>query len=77
MKEKVEALGVMVAEGYGADELVFEGDRVAGVRLVDQGRKPDGSEGPGVHAGRRDPREGDDPRRRHARLAHEGARPPA
>jgi electron-transferring-flavoprotein dehydrogenase len=51
MKEKVEALGIMVAEGQGADELVFEGDRVSGVRLVDQGRNPDGSEGPGFTPG--------------------------
>jgi electron-transferring-flavoprotein dehydrogenase len=51
MKEKVEALGIMVAEGYGADQLVFEGDRVAGVLLVDQGRNPDGSEGPSFAPG--------------------------
>jgi electron-transferring-flavoprotein dehydrogenase len=45
MKEKVESLGVMVAEGYGGDQLLIEGNRVAGVRLIDQGRNPDGSEG--------------------------------
>ncbi|HYC79387.1 MAG TPA: NAD(P)/FAD-dependent oxidoreductase, partial [Planctomycetota bacterium] len=51
MKQQVEALGVMVAEGYAADAPILEGARVAGVRLVDQGRNPDGSEGPSFAPG--------------------------
>lgn len=45
MKEQVEGLGIMVAEGYPAASLILDGPRVGGVRLVDQGRSPDGSEG--------------------------------
>jgi electron-transferring-flavoprotein dehydrogenase len=51
MKEKVEGLGIMVAEGYGGSEVIHDGNRVLGVRLVDQGRNPDGSEGPGFTPG--------------------------
>jgi electron-transferring-flavoprotein dehydrogenase len=51
MKEKVEGLGIMVAEGYPADEIVYEGNRVAGVQLIDQGRNPDGTEGPSFAPG--------------------------
>jgi electron-transferring-flavoprotein dehydrogenase len=51
MKEQVEALGVMVAEGYPAADPVLEGKRVVGVRLVDQGREADGREGPSFTPG--------------------------
>ena len=52
MKEKVEALGIMVAEGYPAPtSSCSKASRVAGVQLVDQGRNPDGSEGPSFTPG--------------------------
>jgi electron-transferring-flavoprotein dehydrogenase len=51
MKQEVEALGVMVAEGYPAAEPVIENGRVEGVRLVDQGREPNGHEGPSFAPG--------------------------
>jgi electron-transferring-flavoprotein dehydrogenase len=51
MREQAEALGVTVAEGMPAAELVLDGGHVMGVRLVDRGRNPDGSEGPGFEPG--------------------------
>jgi electron-transferring-flavoprotein dehydrogenase len=51
MKEKVEAAGVMVAEGYGAAVPLLDGRRVRGVRLVDQGRDQRGAEGPSFTPG--------------------------
>ena len=45
MKEQVEELGIMVAEGYPASDVLLDGERVKGVRLVDRGREHDGSEG--------------------------------
>jgi len=51
MRDKVEEAGVMVAEGYPAADVLIDGRRVRGVRLVDRGRDPDGSEGEGFEPG--------------------------
>ena len=42
LREKVEELGVHVFEGFPAAELLWEGERVVGVRTVDQGVDRDG-----------------------------------
>ena len=44
MKEKVEELGIMVAEGYPAADVLLEDRTVKGVRLVDRGHDKDGNE---------------------------------
>ncbi len=51
MKEQVESLGIMVAEGYAGSEAVIDGTKVTGVRLSDQGVEPDGKPGPGFTPG--------------------------
>jgi electron-transferring-flavoprotein dehydrogenase len=37
MKDKVEELGVMIAESFPGNEMLYEGDRVVGVRTIDMG----------------------------------------
>ena len=44
---KAEALGVNLFTGFPVESLLFEGDRVLGVRTAAAGRKRDGSPGPG------------------------------
>ncbi|MFQ5654997.1 MAG: 4Fe-4S dicluster domain-containing protein [Planctomycetota bacterium] len=51
LKEKVEATGVMVFEGFPGNELLWEGTRVAGVRTIDKGLAADGSPGPSCEPG--------------------------
>ncbi len=51
MKDQAEALGVTIAEGMPAADLVINGGHVMGVRLVDRGRAPDGSEDSGFEPG--------------------------
>lgn len=51
LKEKLEELEVMVFEGFPGSELLFEGDRVVGVRTMDKGLDPDGSPGPAFEPG--------------------------
>ncbi|MEZ6195073.1 MAG: electron transfer flavoprotein-ubiquinone oxidoreductase [Planctomycetota bacterium] len=43
MKEKVEELGVMIAEAFPGNEILYEGDRVVGVRTVDMGVDREGN----------------------------------
>ncbi|MBB5754493.1 electron transfer flavoprotein-ubiquinone oxidoreductase [Prosthecomicrobium pneumaticum] len=45
LAEKAEALGVEIYPGFAAAELLFEGDRVAGVATGDMGVRRDGSPG--------------------------------
>ena len=45
LKEELEKLGIMVFEGFAGSELLMDGDRVRGVRLMDRGMKPDGTAG--------------------------------
>jgi electron-transferring-flavoprotein dehydrogenase len=53
MKEQLEAFGdsVMVMEGQPAADVLMDGERVIGVRLVDRGREKDGTEGAGFEPG--------------------------
>ncbi|MEE8143721.1 MAG: NAD(P)/FAD-dependent oxidoreductase, partial [Planctomycetota bacterium] len=51
LKEKVEELGVMVFEGFPGHELLWEGNRVTGVRTIDKGLNKDGSPGPNFEPG--------------------------
>jgi electron-transferring-flavoprotein dehydrogenase len=51
MKGKVEEVGVTVAEGYPAEDVLLDDGAVRGVRLVDRGREKDGSEGPSFEPG--------------------------
>ncbi len=51
LREKLEALGVMVFEGFAGNELLWDGGRVAGVRTMDKGLAPDGSPGPSFEPG--------------------------
>jgi electron-transferring-flavoprotein dehydrogenase len=45
LKEELEKLGIMVFEGFAGSELLMDGDRVRGVRLMDRGVNPDGTAG--------------------------------
>ena len=45
LKEELEKLGIMVFEGFAGNELLMDGDRVRGVRLMDRGVNPDGTAG--------------------------------
>ena len=47
MGTKAEAAGVNLFTGFPVESLVFEGDRVLGVRTTATGKKRDGSPGPG------------------------------
>jgi len=53
MKEKVEAFGdaIMIAEEQPASDILLDGSRVTGARLVDRGRENDGAEGGGFEPG--------------------------
>jgi len=51
MAEQAEALGVEVFPGMSCSELVYEGDRVAGVVAGEFGRNPDGTTGEGYEPG--------------------------
>ncbi|MCA9320810.1 MAG: electron transfer flavoprotein-ubiquinone oxidoreductase [Planctomycetes bacterium] len=51
MKEKVEELGVMVAESFPGHEILYDGDRVTGVRTMDMGLDQDGNPGPSFQPG--------------------------
>ena len=51
MKEKVEELGVMIAEAFPGHELLMDGDRVTGVRTMDMGLDADGNPGPAFQPG--------------------------
>ncbi|KIT16640.1 electron transfer flavoprotein-ubiquinone oxidoreductase [Jannaschia aquimarina] len=51
MAEQAEALGVEVFPGMACSELVFDGDRVAGVVAGEFGKNPDGTIGDGYEPG--------------------------
>ncbi|PIE10170.1 MAG: electron transfer flavoprotein-ubiquinone oxidoreductase [Rhodobacterales bacterium] len=51
LAEQAEALGVEIFPGMACSELVFDGDRVAGVIAGEFGREPDGSIGDGYEPG--------------------------
>ena len=51
MAEQAEALGVEIFPGMACSELVWEGNRVAGVVAGEMGREADGSPGPGYEPG--------------------------
>lgn len=51
MATEAEALGVEIFPGMAASELVYEGDRVAGVVAGEFGKNPDGSIGDGYEPG--------------------------
>ncbi|MAB89876.1 MAG: electron transfer flavoprotein [Planctomycetes bacterium] len=53
MKEKVEAFGdaIMIAEEQPAADVLLDGERVTGARLVDRGREKDGAEGAAFEPG--------------------------
>ncbi len=51
MKEKVEALGVMVAEAFPGSSLLYDDDKVIGVRTQDMGLTKDGQPGPNFQPG--------------------------
>ena len=53
MKEKVEAFGdaIMIAEEQPAADVLLNGERVTGARLVDRGREKDGAEGAAFEPG--------------------------
>ncbi|OWY03648.1 electron transfer flavoprotein-ubiquinone oxidoreductase [Thioclava sp. F1Mire-8] len=51
MAEQAEALGVEIFPGMAASEIVWDGDRVAGVVAGEFGKNPDGTEGPGYEPG--------------------------
>ncbi len=51
MAEQAEALGVEIFPGMAASELVFEGDRVAGVVAGEFGIEPDGTKGASYEPG--------------------------
>ena len=51
MAEQAEALGVEIFPGMACSELVFDGDRVAGVVAGEMGREADGSMGPSYEPG--------------------------
>ncbi len=49
--EQVEQMGVDIFPGFSAVEILYEGERVAGVRLGDKGIAPDGSKKPNYEPG--------------------------
>ncbi|OOY19259.1 electron transfer flavoprotein-ubiquinone oxidoreductase [Thioclava sp. DLFJ5-1] len=51
MAEQAEGLGVEIFPGMAASEIVWDGDRVAGVVAGEFGKNPDGTEGPGYEPG--------------------------
>ncbi len=51
MKEKAEEQGVMICEGMPGAEVLYDGERVIGVRTADRGLGKDGSEGAGFEPG--------------------------
>ncbi len=51
LKEKVEELGVMVCEGFPGHEILYEEDRVIGVRTMDMGLDQDGNPGASFQPG--------------------------
>ncbi|MEO1949614.1 electron transfer flavoprotein-ubiquinone oxidoreductase [Thioclava sp.] len=51
MAEQAEELGVEIFPGMAASEIVWDGDRVAGVVAGEFGKNPDGTEGPGYEPG--------------------------
>ncbi|RYH01986.1 electron transfer flavoprotein-ubiquinone oxidoreductase [Salipiger sp. IMCC34102] len=51
MAEQAEELGVEIFPGMSCSELVYDGNRVAGVVAGEFGREPDGSEGPSYEPG--------------------------
>ena len=51
LKEKVEAEGVMICEAFPGAEILYDGERVAGVRTMDKGLGKDGKPGPTFQAG--------------------------
>lgn len=51
LKEKLEAMGVMICEGFPGHELLHDGDRVVGVRTMDMGLDRDGNPGPSFQPG--------------------------
>ncbi len=51
LAEQAEALGVEIFPGMSCSEIVWDGDRVAGVVAGEFGRAADGSEGPGYEPG--------------------------
>jgi electron-transferring-flavoprotein dehydrogenase len=51
LAEQAEALGVEIFPGMACSELVFDGDRVAGVVAGEFGKNPDGSHGPNYEPG--------------------------
>ncbi|PFG64693.1 electron-transferring-flavoprotein dehydrogenase [Thioclava sp. ES.031] len=51
MAEQAEGLGVEIFPGMAASEIVWDGDRVAGVVAGEFGKEADGTEGPGYEPG--------------------------
>ncbi|MCB9833228.1 MAG: electron transfer flavoprotein-ubiquinone oxidoreductase [Planctomycetes bacterium] len=51
LKDKLEAMGVMICEGFPGKELLFDGDRVVGVRTMDMGLDRNGQPGPSFQPG--------------------------
>ena len=51
LKDQLEELGVMVFEGFAGHELLFDGERVIGVRTMDKGVATDGTPGPNFEPG--------------------------
>ncbi|MPQ92831.1 electron transfer flavoprotein-ubiquinone oxidoreductase [Thioclava sp. JE_KL1] len=51
MAEQAEGLGVEIFPGMAASEIVWDGDRAAGVVAGEFGKNPDGTEGPGYEPG--------------------------
>ena len=51
LAEQAEALGVEIFPGMSCSEIVWDGDRVAGVVAGEFGREPDGTPGPGYEPG--------------------------
>ncbi len=51
MAQQCEEIGVEVYTEFAASELLYEQDKVIGVRLGDTGREHDGSEGAGFTPG--------------------------
>ena len=73
----VEAEGIDFFAGFPASEVLYEDDRVVGVRTRDQGIDKHGAKKSTFEAGRRHPRQGHDPLRRRPRQPDQGARAPA
>ena len=67
--EKVEAAGITLFTGFAGSELLFEGERVIGVRTDDKGVDKNGAAEGQLRARLRPEGQGRDPGRGHARLA--------